>query len=106
MQIGVVLVRFERQFCIAKEVSWVTLWKFMEAIADDCDFMLKSSEKTFSISLLQFLASEDLGLPQSSNVFHHFGNLEIMFSVSKLEPDLNRDPFGLNVYFLCFHEQV
>ena len=74
----------------------------MEAIADDCDFMLKSSEKTFSISLLQFLASEDLGLPQSSNVFHHFGNLEIMFSVSKLEPDLNRDPIRFKCLLFMF----
>ena len=31
----------------------------MKTFSSDCDFMLKSSEKTFSFSLLQFLTSED-----------------------------------------------
>ena len=61
------------------------------AFSGDCGFILKSSEKTFSFSLLQFLASEDfvdwLGLLKYSKDFQNFFILEIMFSVNKLEPD-------------------
>ena len=63
----------------------------METFSGDCDFILKSSEKPFSFSLLQFLASEDfvdrLGLLKCSKDFQNFRNLEIMFLVNKLEPD-------------------
>ena len=82
----------------------------METFPGDCDFMLKSSEKFFSFSLMQFLASRDfvdrLGLLKCSKDFHNTRNLEIIFLVSKLELYLNGDPFDLNVYFLCFHYQL
>ena len=63
----------------------------METFSGDCGFILKSSEKPLSFSLLQFLASEDfvdrLGLLKCSKDFQNFRNLEIMFLVNKLEPD-------------------
>ena len=44
----------------------------METFLGDCDFLLKSSEKTFSFSLLQFLTFEDfvdrLGLLKSAKI--------------------------------------
>ena len=62
----------------------------METFPGDCGFILKSSDKFF-FSLLQFLASRDfvdgLGLLKCSKDFHNSRNLEIMFLVSKLEPD-------------------
>ena len=80
------MIRFEGEFCVDKEVFWVKVssWEYMETFSGDCDSMLKFSEKTFSFSLLKFLASQDfvdrLG-------FQNFRNLEIMFLVSKFEPD-------------------
>ena len=62
----------------------------MEIFSGDCGFVLKSSEKTFSFSWLQFLASKDFvdrsGLPKCSRDFQNLRNLE-MFFVNKLEPD-------------------
>ena len=64
----------------------------METFSGGCDFMLKSSQKTFSFSLFQFLASEDfvdrLRLLKCSKDFQNFGNSKIMFLVRKLEPYL------------------
>ena len=64
------------------------LWK---PISGDCGFILKPSEKPFSFSLLQFLASEDfvdrLDLLKCFKDFQNFQNLEIIFLVNKLEPD-------------------
>ena len=49
----------------------------------DFGFILKSSEKTCSFSLLQFLASEvfvdRLGLAKCSKDLQNFGNLEMFF---------------------------
>ena len=63
----------------------------METFSGDCGFNLKPSEKPFSFSLLQFLASEDfvdrLGLLKCSEDFQNFRNLEIIFLVVKLEAD-------------------
>ena len=65
-KLELLLVRFEGQFCIGKEVFLVqaTPWKFME---------------TFSFSLLQFLVSEDfgdrLGLLKCSEDSQNFRNL-------------------------------
>ena len=63
----------------------------METFSGDCGFILKPSEKPFSFSLLQFLASEDfvdrLDLLKCFKDFQNFQNLEIIFLVNKLEPD-------------------
>ena len=63
----------------------------METFSGDCGFILKSSEKPFSFSLLQFLASEgfvdQLGLLKYSKDFQNFSSLEIISLVNILEPD-------------------
>ena len=63
----------------------------METFLGDCSFILKSSEKPFSFSFLQFLASDGfldwLGLLKCSKDFQNFRNLEIIFLVNKVEPD-------------------
>ena len=63
----------------------------METFSGDCGFILKSSEKTFFFSFLQFLASEDfvdrLGLLKCSKDLQNFRNLEKIFLVKKFETD-------------------
>ena len=63
----------------------------METFSDGYGFILKSTEKTISFSLLQFLASKHfvdlLGLLKCSKDFQNLRNLEIMFLVNKLESD-------------------
>ena len=63
----------------------VTSGEFMETFSGGCDFMLKSSEKTF-----QFLAFENFvyqsRLLKCFKDFQNFRSQEIMFLVSKVEP--------------------
>ena len=67
---------------------------------------------SFFFSILQFLAFGDfvhwLGLLKCSKVFQNFCNLEIMFIVSKLEPDWfkwRHVKGDLHAYLLCFYYQ-
>ena len=63
----------------------------MESFSGDFGFILKSSGKTFSFSLWQYLASEDfvdrLGLLKCCKDFQNFRNVQIILLVNKLEPD-------------------
>ena len=82
----------------------------METFSGDCGFILKSSEKPFSFSLLQFLASEGfvdrLVSLNWSKDFQNFRILEIIFLVNKLEQDwFKKNPFNLNAYLLCLYYQ-
>ena len=85
----------------------VTSWEFMETFSGDCGFILKSSEKPFSFSLLQFLASEGfvdrLGLLKYSKDFQNFSSLEIISLVNILEPDwFKLRPFRLRCLPVMF----
>ena len=87
-KLELLLVRFEGQLCIGKETIWVEVPSrgFMETFTGDFGFILKSSEKKLSFSLLQFLASEDfvnrLGLLKCSKHFQNYRNSDMFF-----EPD-------------------
>ena len=98
MNVELLLVKFEGQLCIL--VNRHSESKLTVALSSP-------QTKTFSFSLLQFVASEDfvdeLGLLKCSKDFQNFRNLAVMLLVNKLEPDwFKRRPLWLKCLPVMF----
>ena len=89
-KLELLLVRFEGQLCIGKEAFWeqVTSWEFIKTFSDECGFILKSSEKTFSFSLLSLrltgVETLELVSQKLKRRFHFFNLVSDFFSKWKL----------------------